>query len=47
MAFGAVQKFPNDTRPRVGIGVDSLPFNSGEEYLPLIILLKEAIKNNL
>jgi len=28
MAFGAVQKFPNDTRPRVGIGVD-IPFSAG------------------
>ena len=28
MAFGAIQQFPNDTRPRVGIGVN-IPFNEG------------------
>ena len=28
MAFGAVQQFPNDTRPDVGIGVN-LPFSEG------------------
>ena len=45
MAFGAVQKFPNDTRPRVGIGV-SLPFSSGGVFTPNYTT-KEAIKNNL
>ncbi len=45
MAFGAVQKFPNDTRPRVGIGV-SLPFSSGDVFTPNYTT-KEAIKNNL
>ena len=28
MAFGAIKKFPNDTRPRVGIGVN-IPFSDG------------------
>jgi len=31
MAFGAINRFPNDTRPRVGIGVD-IPFNAGEVF---------------
>ena len=31
MAFGAVQQFPNDLRPRVGIGVN-LPFSEGGVY---------------
>ena len=45
MAFGAVQKFPNDTRPRVGIGVD-LPFSAGGVFTPNFTT-KESIKNNL
>ena len=45
MAFGAVQKFPNDTRPRVGIGVD-IPFNQGGVFTPNYTTQK-AIKNNL
>ena len=45
MAFGAVQKFPNDTRPRVGIGVD-IPFNEGGVFTPNYTTQK-AIKNNL
>ena len=45
MAFGAVQKFPNDTRPRVGIGVD-LPFSAGSVFEPNYTT-KESIKNNL
>lgn len=45
MAFGAVQKFPNDTRPRVGIGVD-IPFNEGGVFTPNYTTQK-SIKNNL
>jgi len=45
MAFGAVQKFPNDSRPRVGIGVD-IPFIAGGVFTPNY-QTKEAIKNNL
>ena len=45
MAFGVVQKFPNDTRPRVGIGVD-IPFNEGGVFTPNYTTQK-AIKNNL
>ena len=45
MAFGAVQKFPNATRPRVGIGVD-IPFNEGGVFTPNYTTQK-AIKNNL
>tara|TARA_B110000977_G_scaffold188387_1_gene256563 strand:+ start:730 stop:1140 length:411 start_codon:yes stop_codon:yes gene_type:complete len=45
MAFGAIQKFPNDTKPRVGIGV-SLPFNSGGVFTPNYTT-KQAIKSNL
>lgn len=45
MAFGAVQKFPNDTRPRVGIGVD-LPLDGGAVFIPNYTTSK-AIKNNL
>ena len=33
MAFGAVQQFPNDLRPRVGIGVN-LPFSEGNGFTP-------------
>lgn len=45
MAFGAVNRFPNDTRPRVGIGVD-IPFNAGEVFTSNYTTA-EAIKNNL
>ena len=45
MAFGAVQKFPNDTRPRIGIGVD-IPFTGGDNYTPNYTT-QESIKNNL
>ena len=45
MAFGAQQKFPNDTRPRVGIGVD-IPFNAGGVFTPNYTT-QNAIKNNL
>ena len=33
MAFGAINQFPNDTRPRVGIGVD-LPLDGGAVFIP-------------
>lgn len=45
MAFGAIQKFPNDTRPRVGIGVN-IPFIAGGVFSPNYTT-KESIKNNL
>tara|TARA_R110002167_G_scaffold41327_3_gene126245 strand:- start:7105 stop:7512 length:408 start_codon:yes stop_codon:yes gene_type:complete len=45
MAFGAVRKFPNDTRARMGIGVD-IPFSTGGVFTPNYTT-KEAIKNNL
>ena len=45
MAFGAIKKFPNDTRPRVGIGVD-IPFVAGGVFSPNYTT-QEAIKNNL
>ncbi len=45
MAVGAVRKFPNDTRQRVGIGVD-IPFSSGGVFTPNYTT-KQAIKNNL
>jgi phage baseplate assembly protein W len=45
MAFGAKQIFPNDTRPRVAIGVD-IPFNGDSVFSPNY-QTKEAIKNNL
>lgn len=45
MAFGAKQIFPNDTRPRVAIGVD-IPFNGNSVFTPNY-QTKEAIKNNL
>lgn len=45
MAFGAKQIFPNDTRPRVAIGVD-IPFNGDSVFTPNY-QTKEAIKNNL
>lgn len=45
MAFGAIQQFPNDTRPRVGIGVN-IPFNEGGVFTPNYTTA-ESIKNNL
>ena len=45
MAFGAIRKFPNDTRQRVGIGVD-IPFSAGGVFTPNYTT-REAIKNNL
>ena len=45
MAVGAVRKFPNDTRQRVGIGVD-IPFSSGGVFTPNYTT-REAIKNNI
>ena len=45
MAFGAIKKFPNDTKPRVGIGVD-LPFSEGGGFTPNYTT-QEAIKYNL
>ena len=45
MAVGAVRKFPNDTRQRVGIGVD-IPFSSGGVFTPNYTT-KEANKNNI
>ena len=45
MAFGAINKFPNDTRPRVGIGVN-IPFSGADVFTPNY-LTKEAIKSNL
>ena len=45
MAFGAIQQFPNDTRPRVGIGVN-IPFNEGGVFTPNYTTA-ESIKSNL
>ena len=45
MAFGAVQIAPNDTRARVGIGVD-IPFSAGGVFTPNY-LTSQAVKNNL
>jgi phage baseplate assembly protein W len=45
MAFGALQQFPNDTRPRIGIGVN-IPFNEGGVFTPNYTTA-ESIKNNL
>ena len=45
MAFGAIQQFPNDTRPRVGIGVN-IPFNEGGVFTSNY-QTKDAIKANL
>jgi phage baseplate assembly protein W len=45
MAFGAIQQFPNDTRPRIGIGVN-IPFNEGGVFTPNYTTA-QAIKNNL
>jgi hypothetical protein len=45
MAFGALNRFPNDTRPRVGIGVN-IPFNEGGVFTPNYTTA-ESIKSNL
>ena len=45
MAFGVVNRFPNDTRPRVGIGVN-IPFNEGGVFTPNYTTA-ESIKSNL
>tara|TARA_B100000963_G_C22129772_1_gene452806 strand:+ start:92 stop:499 length:408 start_codon:yes stop_codon:yes gene_type:complete len=45
MAFGAIKKFPNDTRPRVGIGVN-IPFSDGGVFTSNY-QTKDAIKNNI
>ena len=45
MACGAIQQFPNDTRPRVGIGVN-IPFNEGGVFTPNYTTA-DSIKNNL
>tara|TARA_Y100000114_G_scaffold156720_1_gene184939 strand:- start:713 stop:1120 length:408 start_codon:yes stop_codon:yes gene_type:complete len=45
MAFGAIKKFPNDTRPRVGIGVN-IPFSDGGVFTSNYET-KDAIKNNI
>ena len=45
MAFGAVQQFPNDLNPSVGIGVD-LPFSNGCGFTPNYTT-QEATRYNL
>ena len=45
MAFGAQQLYPNDLRPRVGIGCN-LPFSEGGVFTPNFTT-QEAIKYNL
>ena len=45
MAFGAVQQFPNDTRPDIGIGVN-LPFSEGGVFTSNFTTA-DAIKANL
>ena len=45
MAFGAIRQFPNDLRPRVGIGIN-LPFSEGTGFTSNFTT-KEAIKYNL
>lgn len=45
MAFGAKHIYPNDTKPRVAIGVE-LPFN-GEAVFIQNFQTKDAVKNNL
>lgn len=45
MAFGAINRFPNDTRPRVGIGVN-IPFSEGGVFTPNYTTA-ESIKSNL
>jgi phage baseplate assembly protein W len=45
MAFGAIQQFPNDLRPSVGIGVN-LPFSEGNGFTPNYTTA-ESIRYNL
>ena len=45
MAFGAVQQFPNDLKPSVGIGVN-LPFSEGNGFTPNYTTA-ESIRYNL
>ena len=45
MAFGARRVYPNDTRPRVAIGVD-LPLDGPIAFIPNY-QTKDAVKNNL
>jgi len=45
MAFGAVNRFPNDTRPDIGIGVN-LPFSEGGVFTSNFTTA-DAIKANL
>jgi len=45
MAFGAVQQFPNDLRPSIGIGVN-LPFSNGNGFTPNFTTA-ESIRYNL
>lgn len=45
MAFGAVQQFPNDLNPSIGIGVD-LPFSNGNGFTPNFTT-QQATKYNL
>ena len=45
MAFGAIRQFPNDLRPRVGIGIN-LPFSEGTGFTSNFTT-KESIKFNL
>ena len=45
MAFGAVQQFPNDLNPSIGIGVN-LPFSNGNGFTPNFTT-QQATKYNL
>ena len=45
MAFGARRVYPNDTRPRVAIGVN-LPFSEPGVFTPNF-QIRDAVKNNL
>ena len=45
MAFGEIRQFPNDLRPRVGIGIN-LPFSEGTGFTSNFTT-KEVIKFNL
>jgi phage baseplate assembly protein W len=45
MAFGAQQRFPNDSRPSIAVGVN-LPFDGSSVFISNY-RTKDAIKNNL
>jgi len=45
MAFGAIQKFPIDTKPGIAVGV-SVPFNAPSVFNSTYTT-KDSIKNNL